>query len=354
MLLLSLFRASFLLRALQRKRFKGRPLATNSSSLPAKLSATLTAVATQMAGEAVHYDLLVRCRAWAILKLPCLLPSAAAGALPAAWSGHPSACSAQPVRCAQVIGGGSGGLACSKAAAKLGKKVAVCDFVKPTPLGTTWGLGGTCVNVGCIPKKLMHQAALLGEGMKDATSYGWEFPEPKHNWETLVGNVVMHIKSLNFGYRADLMTNSVKYYNAYASFVDEKTVVAVDKKARCHPPALTPCPRRPYPVPALPLFPPARLLAAAAAAVATPLRLHVLVVSGQGDPHHCRRVRARAGRPAAVPRALSKPCCPALAPPSPSSLSPPSPPLPLAGTRTSRARRSTASPRTTSSRTTSG
>lgn len=33
----------------------------------------------------------------------------------------------------------------------------------------------------------MHQAALLGEGMKDATSYGWEFPEPKHNWETMVG-----------------------------------------------------------------------------------------------------------------------------------------------------------------------
>ena len=140
--------------------------------------------------------------------------------------------------------------------------------MKPTPQGTTWGLGGTCVNVGCIPKKLMHQAALLGEGMKDATSYGWEFPEPKHNWETMVGNVVMHVKSLNFGYRADLMTNSVtrtrtsklpnpyvhpkpnlnpspspnsnphlvrhqvKYYNAYASFVDARTVVAVDKKGK--------------------------------------------------------------------------------------------------------------------------
>ena len=42
---------------------------------------------------------------------------------------------------------------------RLGKKVAVCDFVKSTPKGTTWGLGGTCVNVGCIPKKLMHQAS---------------------------------------------------------------------------------------------------------------------------------------------------------------------------------------------------
>ena len=44
-----------------------------------------------------------------------------------------------------------------------GVRVACLDFVKPSPAGTKWGLGGTCVNVGCIPKKLMHQAALLGE-----------------------------------------------------------------------------------------------------------------------------------------------------------------------------------------------
>ena len=132
----------------------------------------------------------------------------------------------------QVIGGGSGGLAASKRAAALGKKVAVCDFVQPSPVGTTWGLGGTCVNVGCIPKKLMHQAALLGEGLKDATSYGWELPEVKHNWETMVGAVTMHIKSLNFGYRSELMSNSVKYYNAFATFVDPHTVQAVDKKGK--------------------------------------------------------------------------------------------------------------------------
>ena len=61
-----------------------------------------------------------------------------------------------------VIGGGSGGLACSQEAQKLGAKVAVLDFVKPSPQGSTWGLGGTCVNVGCIPKKLFHTAAILG------------------------------------------------------------------------------------------------------------------------------------------------------------------------------------------------
>lgn len=64
-----------------------------------------------------------------------------------------------------VIGGGSGGLACAKEAVNQGQRVAVLDFVQPSPQGTKWGLGGTCVNVGCIPKKLMHQAALLGESI---------------------------------------------------------------------------------------------------------------------------------------------------------------------------------------------
>mmetsp|Transcript_32649 Transcript_32649/g.53988 ORF Transcript_32649/g.53988 Transcript_32649/m.53988 type:complete len:490 (+) Transcript_32649:168-1637(+) len=131
-----------------------------------------------------------------------------------------------------VIGGGSGGLACSKEAASLGKTVAVCDFVKPSPIGTTWKLGGTCVNVGCIPKKLMHQAALLGEGMKDAESFGWEGPMKTHKWETMVQNVNEHIHSLNFGYRSELMEKGIKYYNSYAQFLDKHTVEATDKKGK--------------------------------------------------------------------------------------------------------------------------
>ena len=43
----------------------------------------------------------------------------------------------------------------------------MADFVKPSPVGTAWGLGGTCVNVGCIPKKLMHYGALLAESRPD-------------------------------------------------------------------------------------------------------------------------------------------------------------------------------------------
>jgi thioredoxin reductase (NADPH) len=130
-----------------------------------------------------------------------------------------------------VIGGGSGGLSCAKNAALLGAKVALCDFVQPSPIGTKWGLGGTCVNVGCIPKKLMHQAALLREGLSDARSYGWEVPEaPPHRWEAMVEGVQMHIKSINFGYRSELMTEGVKYLNAYAVFKDPHTVECTDKK----------------------------------------------------------------------------------------------------------------------------
>lgn len=70
-----------------------------------------------------------------------------------------------------VIGGGSGGLAAAKEASRLGKKVACLDFVKPSPQGTSWGLGGTCVNVGCIPKKLMHQASLLGHSIREYKYY---------------------------------------------------------------------------------------------------------------------------------------------------------------------------------------
>lgn len=133
-----------------------------------------------------------------------------------------------------VIGGGSGGLAASKEAARLGKKVAVMDFVKPSPAGTTWGLGGTCVNVGCIPKKLMHQAALLGESVKDAKSFGWQVDKEQvsHDWPAMVTEVQNHIGGLNWGYRVALREASVEYLNEYATFVDKNTITAVNKKGK--------------------------------------------------------------------------------------------------------------------------
>jgi thioredoxin/glutathione reductase (selenoprotein) len=130
-----------------------------------------------------------------------------------------------------VIGGGSGGLAAAKEAARLGARVAVCDFVSPTPIGTEWGLGGTCVNVGCIPKKLMHRAAQLKEALLDADAYGWGVPaQPEHDWGKMVNSVQDHIASLNFGYRTELRSANVTYINALATFDDEHTVVLTDKK----------------------------------------------------------------------------------------------------------------------------
>ncbi|XP_044755772.1 thioredoxin reductase 2, mitochondrial isoform X2 [Coccinella septempunctata] len=132
-----------------------------------------------------------------------------------------------------VIGGGSGGLAAAKEASNLGAKVAVLDYVTPSPRGTKWGLGGTCVNVGCIPKKLMHQAALLGEAIEDAKSYGWKFPEAEniaHDWETLRTAVQNHIKSVNWVTRVELRDKKVEYINGLGTFKDLHTVHTVTPK----------------------------------------------------------------------------------------------------------------------------
>lgn len=136
-----------------------------------------------------------------------------------------------------VIGGGSGGLAASKEAVSYGKRVALIDYVKPTPKGTRWGIGGTCVNVGCIPKKLMHEAALQGEQVNELHYYGWGLkpdgkPLSTHgedanlmlNWEKLVEGVQNNIKSSNFKYRVELRTKGVVYINAHASFMDKHTI----------------------------------------------------------------------------------------------------------------------------------
>lgn len=133
-----------------------------------------------------------------------------------------------------VIGGGSGGLACSKQASTVGvKKVAVLDFVDPTPLGTTWGLGGTCVNVGCIPKKLMHQTALLGEALNDSKEFGWQTPEKiQHNWETMKNNIQDYIGSLNWGYRVQLRDKKVQYINGKGEFIDKHRLLVTQKNKK--------------------------------------------------------------------------------------------------------------------------
>lgn len=89
-----------------------------------------------------------------------------------------------------VIGGGSGGQSSAKEAASLGARVGLADFVKPSPVGSTWGLGGTCVNVGCVPKKMMHYASEFGDVLEYQRNAGWDVPKSStHNWETLVDKV---------------------------------------------------------------------------------------------------------------------------------------------------------------------
>ena len=130
-----------------------------------------------------------------------------------------------------VIGGGSGGLAASKAASELGAKTAVCDFVKASPQGTSWDLGGTCVNVGCIPKKLMHLSSLYRDQQGDLHGLGWE-SKSSHSWEEMVTKVNQYIKSINWGSKAELRTAKVKYYKKFATFVDPHTVQLEDAKGQ--------------------------------------------------------------------------------------------------------------------------
>lgn len=130
-----------------------------------------------------------------------------------------------------VIGGGSGGLAASKQAAKLNKRIGLADFVKPTLKGTQWGLGGTCVNVGCIPKKMFHHAGLLYENLPTYKLIGYNKPLTQSNdWNILTENIQNHIKSLNYGYRLQLNEKNIVYYNKYAKFINNHSIELTDNE----------------------------------------------------------------------------------------------------------------------------
>lgn len=114
-----------------------------------------------------------------------------------------------------VIGGGSGGLACAREAASLGLSATVLDWVEPSPAGTTWGIGGTCVNVGCVPKKLFHHAAQLADSFREAQAFGWQTDSPpRHSWEQLVNHVQGHVQGASFGYMSALLKEGVESVNA--------------------------------------------------------------------------------------------------------------------------------------------
>ncbi len=116
-----------------------------------------------------------------------------------------------------VIGGGSGGLACAQRAADYGARVAL---VEPRPLG------GTCVNAGCVPKKVMYNAASLAEGLRDAAGYGFDVSVGGHDWHALKQARDAYIRRLNGIYAGNLERRKIVHLQETAGFAGPDTVVA--------------------------------------------------------------------------------------------------------------------------------
>jgi glutathione reductase (NADPH) len=119
-----------------------------------------------------------------------------------------------------VIGGGSGGLAAAQRAAEHGARVVLAE---PGPLG------GTCVNVGCVPKKVMWNAAELGGALYDAVDYGFNVSSAPVDWAVLKHKRDVYIERLNGIYAANLAKRSVEVVRARASLLDAHTVSAGER-----------------------------------------------------------------------------------------------------------------------------
>ncbi len=118
-----------------------------------------------------------------------------------------------------VIGGGSGGVRAARFAATLGAKVAIAEE-------RYWG--GTCVNVGCVPKKLLSYAAHCHAEFADAAGFGWTIDgSPRFDWPTLIANKNREIERLNAVYRRVLGSAGVTLLDGRATLVDAHTVRVV-------------------------------------------------------------------------------------------------------------------------------
>ncbi|MDZ7788786.1 MAG: glutathione-disulfide reductase [Halofilum sp. (in: g-proteobacteria)] len=120
-----------------------------------------------------------------------------------------------------VIGGGSGGLATARRAAQHGARTAVVEFDR---------LGGTCVNRGCVPKKVMWYAASLAHGLGDAAEYGFDIDVRGHDWSALVEKRAAYIERLNGIYANNLDKDGVTHIRGRARFVDPHTVAVDDAR----------------------------------------------------------------------------------------------------------------------------
>ncbi|AOX03519.1 glutathione-disulfide reductase [Moorena producens PAL-8-15-08-1] len=114
-----------------------------------------------------------------------------------------------------VIGAGSGGIATARRAAEYGAKVGIAEFDR---------LGGTCVNRGCIPKKLMVYASHFPDQFEEAQGYGWSKVHSTLDWTTMITAVNQETERLNGIYQRMLDNSKVELFQGYAKFVDSHTI----------------------------------------------------------------------------------------------------------------------------------
>lgn len=114
-----------------------------------------------------------------------------------------------------AIGGGSGGLATAQRAAEYGARALIIERAR---------LGGTCVNVGCVPKKLMWTAASMAHSAEDAAGYGFDLTVHGHDWSKLKAARDAYVARLNGIYAANLERRKVDWVHGSARFLDAHTV----------------------------------------------------------------------------------------------------------------------------------
>jgi glutathione reductase (NADPH) len=120
-----------------------------------------------------------------------------------------------------VIGGGSGGIAAARRAAEYGARAAVVESGR---------LGGTCVNVGCVPKKVMWNAAHLAHGLRDSAEYGLLLSVEGHDWPTLKKKRDEYITRLNGIYERLLTSAKVELVRGRARLLGPGVVSAAGRK----------------------------------------------------------------------------------------------------------------------------
>ncbi|MCC5854229.1 MAG: glutathione-disulfide reductase [Idiomarina sp.] len=113
------------------------------------------------------------------------------------------------------IGAGSGGIASANRAAIRGAKAAVIEAK---------AVGGTCVNVGCVPKKVMWYGAHVAEALKYAKAYGFELEQKGFDWSELVKNREAYIERIHGAYHRGFEGNGVEYIEGFAKFVGPNAV----------------------------------------------------------------------------------------------------------------------------------